>query len=237
MRRNTSTHRGGCRCRRRPVVVLSSSCCRPVVVLSSSCCRPVVGRCLAHALVLVGLLNPARRPTGRTGQPKIARRESRHPPELHSSQPRRCLGAFRLQGRKGVLSALFRFVSTYRPTTSSGASCSRSRAENKVTARPRVFALIPRAREPCGVPIDAQWGAGRARLLHGARYLLPRAEGLSPLRATAMNSRAGVWIGWVTRQSNDRWQEEGRGSSSDQSSGRFSQVGGKPAGFCPVMQA
>lgn len=150
--------------------------------------------------------------TGRTGQPKIARRESRHPPELHFS---RAWGSSDCrEGERHVFqSALFRFVSTSRPTTLAHLATGRGQ-KPKVTARPRVSARIPRAREPCG-PLTPNGGAEQDCCCTARETCFPGlAGGLFPIRATAMNSRMGVWIGWVTRQSNDRifeqWQEEGR---------------------------
>lgn len=70
------------------------------------------------------------------------------------------------------MSALFRFVSTSRPTTSSG-SCRRSRAETQGDSTSAgVCTHSPRARTVW--PVDAQWGAEQDLLLHGARDLLPR---------------------------------------------------------------
>lgn len=97
----------------------------------------------------------------------------------------------------------------------------------KVTARPRVSARIPRARTVW--PVDAQWGGAEQDCCCTARETCfpGLVGGLFPIRATAMNSRMVVWIGRVTRQSNDRffeqWQEEGRARQVINRAGDFHQ--------------
>lgn len=126
-----------------------------------------------------------------------------------------CLGVFRLQGERTscfpVCSVPFRFDVSPNNTRP---SCSRSRAETQGdSASAGVCTHSPRARTVW--PVDAQWGAEQDCCCTARETCFPGlAGGLFPIRATAMNSRMGVWIGWVTRQSNDRifeqWQEEGR---------------------------
>lgn len=157
---------GGCRIdmrkeqpQRRMTVSSSSSCHRTCL---SGC------RCLAHAPCPRRIAQSGMASTGRTGQPKIARQESRHPPELHFSDEPKMLGGLPIAGRRTsclLCSVSFRRLAQQHPPEG-------REQKPKVTVPPGVCTHSPRARTVW--PVDAQWG-GRARLLlHGARDLLPR---------------------------------------------------------------